>query len=166
MTPRCTMSWTKWYLISICLDRSWNTGFLDNRIPLWLSQSITVVSSTCPNNSLKSFHNQTTSQQDILATMYSASAVLKATDFCFLLIRTQGEATSRCALAIHHIANPIGISISMEFQTPDSVSQRMVDCAPKISQQILGTNPVNVMRINHMLTQSVHYKTCVRTGVH
>ena len=86
MAPHCTISRMKWYLISICLDRSWNTGFSVKRIPLWLSQTITVVSSTCPNNSLKSFRNQTVSQQAILAAMYSASAVLKATDFCFLLI--------------------------------------------------------------------------------
>ena len=85
--PRCTISWIKWYLISICLDRLWNIGFSDKRIPLWLSQRITVVSSTCLNNSLKSFHNQTTSQQAMLATIYLASAVLKATDFCFLLIQ-------------------------------------------------------------------------------
>ena len=45
-----------------------------------------VVSSTCTNNSLKRFRNQTASQQAILSAMYSATAVLKATDFCFLLI--------------------------------------------------------------------------------
>ena len=40
-------------------------------------------------------------------------------------------------------------------------SQHMVDCAPKISQEILGTNPVNVMRLDHILTQRVHCKTYV-----
>ena len=69
------------------LDRSWDTGFSERRIPLWLSQRIMVVSSTCPNSSLKSFLNQTASQQAILAAMYLASAMLKATDFCFLLIQ-------------------------------------------------------------------------------
>ena len=42
---------------------------------------------TCPNNSLNSFRNQTSSQQAILAAIYSTSTVLKATDFCFLLIQ-------------------------------------------------------------------------------
>ena len=41
--------------------------------------------STCSNNSLKRFRNQVTSQQAIHAAMYSASVVLKATDFRFLL---------------------------------------------------------------------------------
>ena len=38
-------------------------------------------------SSLKSFRNQTASQVAMLAAMYSALAVLKATDFCFLLIQ-------------------------------------------------------------------------------
>ena len=80
--------------------------------------------------------------------------------------RTQVEATSICALTISHTTSPIDISISMESRIPSILSQPMVNCAPKIFQQILGTNPVNVMRINHMLTQSVHCKTYVRTGVH
>ena len=84
LVPRCTISRMKCYMISICLKQSWNTGFSESQIPLWL---ITVVSSTCPNNSLKSFLNQTTSQQGILAAMYSASALLKATNFYFLLIQ-------------------------------------------------------------------------------
>ena len=45
-----------------------------------------VISSTCPNSSLKSILNQTASQQSILVAMYSASTVLKATNFYFLLI--------------------------------------------------------------------------------
>jgi len=48
---------------------------------------ITVVSNVNPNSSLKSFRNHTASQEAILASMYSASAVLKAIDFCFLLIQ-------------------------------------------------------------------------------
>ena len=46
-----------------------------------------MVSNVNPNSSLKSFHNQTASQETMLAAMYSASAVLKATDFYFLLIQ-------------------------------------------------------------------------------
>ena len=48
---------------------------------------ITVVSSTCSNNSLKSCRNQTASKQAILAAMYSTSPMLKATNFYFLLIQ-------------------------------------------------------------------------------
>ena len=79
--------------------------------------------------------------------------------------RPKCEAASICALAIHHIASPIGISISKECHAPSSVSQPMVYHAPEISQEFLGTNAVNVMRINHVLTQSVHYRTYVRTNV-
>ena len=64
-----------------------NMGFSDKRIPLWLSQRIMVVSSTCLNSSLKSFRTQVASQQAIHVAMYSALAVLKATDFYFLLIQ-------------------------------------------------------------------------------
>jgi len=46
-----------------------------------------VVSNVNPNSSLKRFRNQTASQEAMLAAMYSASVVLKATDFCFLLIQ-------------------------------------------------------------------------------
>ena len=105
------------------------------------------------------------SQQAIHAAMYSASAVLKATDFCFLLEVDPSVKHHPCALAIHHTASPIGISISMESQTPGTVSQTMVYRAPDISQEFLGTNLVNVMRINHVLTQSVHCTIYVRTDV-
>jgi len=87
IAPRCTISRIKWCLISMCLERSWNTGFSGRRIPLWLSQKITVVSSTCSNSSLKSFYNLIASQQAILATMYSTLALLREIDFCFLLIQ-------------------------------------------------------------------------------
>lgn len=66
ITPCCTISRIKWYLISMCLERSWNTGFSDRRIPLWLSQMIMMVSNMCSNSSLKSFLNQTASQQALM----------------------------------------------------------------------------------------------------
>jgi len=46
-----------------------------------------VVSNVNPNSSLKSFRNHTTSHEDMLAIIYPASVVLKATDFYFLLIQ-------------------------------------------------------------------------------
>jgi len=46
-----------------------------------------VVSNVNPNNSLKSFRNQTASQEAMLVAIYFASAVLKAIDFYFLLIQ-------------------------------------------------------------------------------
>ena len=161
--PRCTISWIKWYLISMCLEWLWNTGFSDNRIPLWLMQRITVVSNTCPNNSLKSFLNQTTSQEAILTAMYLASAVLKATDFCFLLIQDiEAEPKEKQHLEVL-LRN---IIITMQSYISDSVSQSMSDCAPKISQKILGTNRMCVMRLNHILAQCVNCKAYVRKGVH
>lgn len=87
ISPHCTISLIKWYLMLMYLEQSWNTRFSGRIIPLWLSQKITMVSSTCSNNSLKSFLNQTTSQQAILVAMYLALVVLKATDFHFLLIQ-------------------------------------------------------------------------------
>lgn len=40
-------SWILWYIILICLDLLCNIGFSDSRTPLFLSQYIIVVSSTC-----------------------------------------------------------------------------------------------------------------------
>ena len=95
--PRCTISQIKWYLISMCLERLWNTGFSKRRIPLWLSQKITVVFSTCSNSSLNSFLNQTASQQAILVVMYSVSTVLRATNFCFLIIQEiEADPNEKC----------------------------------------------------------------------
>ena len=51
-----------------------------------LSQYIIVTTKTCSNNSPNSFLNQTTPQLPMLASMYSISIVLKATNFYFLLI--------------------------------------------------------------------------------
>ena len=69
------------------LEQSSNTGFLNNRIPpLVVTENHSGIQCES-NNSLKSFRNQTASHEVILAAMYSASAVLKATDFCFLLIQ-------------------------------------------------------------------------------
>jgi len=46
-----------------------------------------MVSNMCLNSSLKSFHNQTASQEAILTVMYPTSSVLKEIEFCFLLIQ-------------------------------------------------------------------------------
>ena len=73
-------------MMSICWRnrRIWDSSIIESH--LWLLQRITVVSNVNSNSSLKSFRNQTTSHEVMLAAIYSASAVLKATDFCFLLI--------------------------------------------------------------------------------
>ena len=163
--PCCTISRIKWYQPSTCLDRSWNTGFYDKQIPLRLSQRITVASSTCSNNSLKSFRNQVTSQQAIHVIMYSASTVLKAIDFSFLPEADLRVKQHLDALLRSTTTSPIDISISMKCHTLGSVSQPMVFRASEISQEFLGTNSVNVM-INHVLTQSFHCTTYVQTGVH
>ena len=66
------------------LEKSMNMGFLNNRIP-----PLVVIENhngMCSNSSLKSFPNQVASNKIILVDMYLVSAVLMATDFCFLLI--------------------------------------------------------------------------------
>ena len=75
----------KWYPISMCFNLSWKTRFTDICTQLWLSQWITVGSRIWPNYPAKSVRSQTTSLAAELATIYSASAVLRATEFCFLL---------------------------------------------------------------------------------
>jgi len=67
---------------------------------------------------------------------------------------------------IHHTVNLVNIRITMEPQIPNSVSQSIGDCAPKISQDILGSNPMYVMRLDHELTQCIHCKAYVQMGVH
>ena len=66
---------------------------------------------------------------------------------------------------IHHTARPISIRMTMEPHIPGSVSQSIGDCALEISQEILGNNPMNVMRLDHKLTQRVHSESYVRTRV-
>ena len=68
------------YLISICLDLSWNTGFSDNFMELWLSQYIQVAPNWRSNKSDSSFLSHTSSQLAEQAVTYSASAILSATD--------------------------------------------------------------------------------------
>ena len=73
------------FWISICFDLSWNTRFSVIFIQLWLSQIITVVSNTMPNNPNISFQSHIASQQAEKAAMYFSLAVLRATLDCFLL---------------------------------------------------------------------------------
>ena len=75
--------------------------------------------------------------------------------------RTQRKTTSRSALAIHH--NTI---ITMKPHISGSVSQSMSDCASKISQKILGGDPMYIMRLNHVLAQCVNCKTYVWMRFH
>ena len=85
MVPLWTQSIKKWYLMSMCLLQSWNTRFSDSLMPLWLSQWTTVASSSHSNNPGSYLLSHTPSQAAMLTAMYSASAELNATDFCFLL---------------------------------------------------------------------------------
>ena len=72
-------------LMSMCLLWSWNIGFSDSLMPLWLPQWTTAASSSHSNNPESNFLKHIPSQATMLATTYSASIELNATDFCFLL---------------------------------------------------------------------------------
>ena len=83
--PFCTHIHYVKYRISMCFDLSWNTGFFVIFIQLWLSHRITVVSNSRLNNPDISFRSHMASQLAEKATIYSASAVLRATLDYFLL---------------------------------------------------------------------------------
>ena len=85
MILRYTQSLIWWYWISMCLDLSWNTGLTKILMQLWLSQYITVGSKCELNNPTRIFLIHIASHAAKLATMYSASTELSATDHCFLL---------------------------------------------------------------------------------
>ena len=85
ITPHWTPSLIKWHLISMCFDRSWNTGFSESLIQLWLSQKILVAFIIFLNKLKSSVLSYIASHVAILATIYSASAELIATDFYFSL---------------------------------------------------------------------------------
>lgn len=98
--------------------------------------------------------------------------VLKETDFCFLLIqyievdpkeKQHPDVLFRSTTLLAQSASEYPCSLKT---VPKSVSQSIVDCAPEISQDIPDNNPMNVMRLNHKLTQRVQNEAYVRTGVY
>ena len=149
LAHRLSISQIRYYLMSIYWSnhRIW---IPQQSNPPRLSQRITVVFIMCTNNSLKSFCNHATSHEIILVAMYSVSAVLIATDFYFLLIHdieAESKENQHSEVIFLHAACPISIRIIMQLHISGSVSQSMRDCAPKISQKILGTNPVRLNQI-------------------
>lgn len=84
-----TYSLRKWNLMGICFVLECITGFVDMFIALVLSQSIGIGSSYFTWISSNVCFIQITCVQHAAAAMYSASAVDKDTDDCFLL--DQGE---------------------------------------------------------------------------
>ena len=74
-----------WYLISICLDLSWNIVLIESLMQLWLSQCITIGSKCEPNKLTRIFLIQIASHTSWIAAMYYASTELSAKDLCFLL---------------------------------------------------------------------------------
>lgn len=92
-------------------------GILSQTNPTWFSQRITVLSNVNPNNSLKSFRNQTASQEAMLGAIYSALPVLKDTDFCLLLIQDievdpKEKQHPEVLFTVLHISCPVNIYVS------------------------------------------------------
>ena len=83
--PRWTESLTKCHLISMCFDRSWNTGFSKSLMQLWLSHKIFVASILLLNRFTRNFLSHMAWHEAVLVAIYSASTELKATYLCFLL---------------------------------------------------------------------------------
>jgi len=83
-SPLFTWSHIKWWCISMCLVLDCCTGFFVKFIALVLSQSNHILESVKPK-SLSCCLIQKLWAQQLPATMYSASAVDKATHACFLL---------------------------------------------------------------------------------
>ena len=82
-----TCSRIKWNLMLICFDLPWNCGFLAMHIADWLSSNIRVGSEEWFRKSELSSLIHTDSCAALDNAMYSASAVDKAIQDCFLLLQ-------------------------------------------------------------------------------
>jgi len=89
-SPFSTWSRRKWCRISICLVRECNTGFLVRLMALVLSQKMGIRSSLRLKSNSCCLIHRIWAQQLPVAT-YSASAVDKATETCFLLCQLTKE---------------------------------------------------------------------------
>jgi len=83
--PHWTQSLIKWHLMSMCFDRSWKNGFSESSMQLWLSHKIFVASIFLLSRFTSNFLSHLASRDAMLTAIYSTSAELKATNFCFLL---------------------------------------------------------------------------------
>ena len=128
---------------------------------LWLSQRITVVSIMSTNSACNFTWDHTRSAVFSLSGAYSNRFLLPTHPW--YRSKIQREPALRSALVILHTACPDNIRIIMQFHIFGCVSQSMRDCAPKISQKILGTNPV---RLNQIWAHHANCKTYVWTEVH
>ena len=97
MRPFSTLSRRKWCLISICLVRECCTGFLEILIALVLSHMMGTVLKDIPKSSSCCL-SQSTWEQQAAAAMYSASAVERATEFCFFEDHDTRQGPSSCAV--------------------------------------------------------------------
>ena len=84
----------KWFFISICFARPWNSGFLVIVIDDLLSSNITVVISREFPGSVRTCLSQIDSWPALYNAMYFASAVEQATHFCFLLLHNTAPPVS------------------------------------------------------------------------
>ena len=84
MSPLSACSLIKWCLISICLVHEYWTRFLVILMALVLSQKIKILCKVTPK-SLNCYLIHKIWAQQLLATIYSASAVERVTEFYFLL---------------------------------------------------------------------------------
>ena len=93
--------------------------------------------------------------------------MLKEIDFCFILIHDiEAEPRQKQHLDVLLRSTIVCIKVAMDPHVPDSVYQSIIDCAPKISEEILGSNPMYVILLDHKLAQFIHSKTSVWIGVH
>ena len=115
--PLCTRSLMKWYFISMCFDLSWNTGFFESLMQLWLLQWMIVESSFPPNRSDRRFLSQVAFFADITCNnilclnctlSYETLFPVGPRDHC----RSHTEAVTRGAFLVYCTANPIWINIS------------------------------------------------------
>jgi hypothetical protein len=86
------VSWSlkKWCLISICLDLEWFTGLFASLMALSLSHKSGILLNLQPK-SLKVNLIQCSYAQQAPAVTYSASAVDRAMDFCFLELQDRSD---------------------------------------------------------------------------
>ena len=140
-------------------------------MPLWLSQWTTIASSSHSNNPESNFLSYIPSQATMLASMYSASTKLNATDFCFLLnqdttpdptLKQQPEVLFRFST---HPDQSASVKPANCTQPPTLINQSILHCTSDVAKYVLCSRPVHSSRVHHELTQRVVCKDDVWSSV-
>lgn len=90
-SPESRRSRTKWQSISICLVRSWKTGFLKMCRAAWLSQKMSIGVVWKTPMAARKYLIQMSSLVTVAMARYSASADEQETSPCFFVFQDMGD---------------------------------------------------------------------------